>query len=119
VQSADPGIEGLDYAGGLKRLGNMQAAYTRVLASYAANMPGLLDKIRGFRPQDLENYRITVHGIKGASYGIGANDVGRQAEALEMAAKNNDIETILAKNDGLILQAQKLAAAISAYITSL
>jgi signal transduction histidine kinase/DNA-binding response OmpR family regulator len=119
--SDSPGtsIPGIDYATGLKRMGSREAAYIRVLTSYSANMPTLLAKIRGFGGESLADYIITVHGIKGASYGICADDVGKQAEALEMAGKSGDIETILAKNDGFILQAEKLIANISRYVTSL
>ena len=112
-------IAGIDYAGGVKRMGNREAAYIRVLTSYSANMPTLLAKIRGFTGQNLADYIITVHGIKGSSYGICADEVGKQAEALEMAGKSGDIETILAMNDGFILQTEKLVADISRYVTSL
>jgi signal transduction histidine kinase/CheY-like chemotaxis protein len=117
--AAESPIPGIDFAAGVKRLGNRKAAYVRILASYSAGLPAMLDKIRIFTVDKLNDYIITVHGIKGSSYGICANDAGRQAEALEMAAKNNDIETILAKNDGFILQMEKLAANIGKYVTSL
>ncbi|MDR2477672.1 MAG: response regulator [Treponema sp.] len=112
-------IAGIDYAGGVKRMGNREAAYIRVLTSYSANMPTLLAKIRGFTGQNLADYIITVHGIKGSSYGICAEAVGKQAEALEMAGKSGDIETILAMNDGFILQTEKLVADIRRYVTAL
>jgi len=114
-----PSIEGIDFAGGVKRMGNKTAVYNRILSSYAAGMPALLDKIRNFETSNLNEYKITVHGIKGASHGICANDIGQLAEALEMAAKSGDIETILAKNDGFILQTEKLIDRISEYIVSL
>ena len=112
-------IAGIDYKEGVKRLGNKEASYLRVLSSYAAGMPALLDKIRYFMPSALDDYRIIVHGIKGSSYGICANEIGKQAEALEMAARSGDIETILAKNDGFILQMEKQIGEITKYVTSL
>jgi hypothetical protein len=112
-------IEGIDFKEGVKRMGNREAAYIRVLTSFSVNMPALLAKVRNFRGDMLQDYTITVHGIKGSSYGICANEIGRQAEALEMAAKNSDFETIIEKNDGFILQMEKLIAEISKYITSL
>ncbi|MDR2478767.1 MAG: response regulator [Treponema sp.] len=109
-------IAGLDFVGGLKRMGNREAAYIRVLASYAAGMPALLEKVRAFSPETIEDYTITVHGIKGSSYGICADEAGRQAEALEMAAKSGDIETIAAKNSGFIALAEKLVEDIGKYL---
>jgi signal transduction histidine kinase/CheY-like chemotaxis protein len=117
--AAESPIPGIDFAAGVKRLGNREAAYIRIITSYSAGLPALLNKIRVFTVDKLDEYIITVHGIKGSSYSICANDVGKQAEALEMAAKNGDIEMILAKNDGFILQMERLAADIGRYVTSL
>jgi CheY-like chemotaxis protein len=112
-------IEGVDFTAGVKRLGNRKDAYIRVLTSFAANMPALLNKIRDFSPNSLKDYTITIHGIKGSSYGICADTIGKQAEALEMAAKGGDIETIIAKNDSFILEMEKLIGEITKYVTSL
>jgi signal transduction histidine kinase/CheY-like chemotaxis protein len=115
---SDSPIPGVDFAAGLKRMGNREAAYIRVLGSFSSAMPALLDKIRTLKTESLGDYTITVHGIKGACYGICADDAGRQAEALEMAAKNEDLEVILAKNSGFILQMEKLTADIGNYLAS-
>ena len=112
-------IPGIDYEEGIKRMGNKEASFIRILSSFAAGMPTLLDKIRHFDTCIIDDYRITIHGIKGSSYGICANEIARQAEALEMAAKNGDVETILAKNDGFILHMEKLIGEIAKYVTSL
>jgi HPt (histidine-containing phosphotransfer) domain-containing protein len=47
---------------------------------------------------NLKEYAIVVHGIKGSSYGIMAQEVGKQAERLERAAKANDMETVKAEH---------------------
>jgi hypothetical protein len=99
-------------------MGNREESYVRVLSSYAANLPAMLDKLREFNAASLSAYTITVHGIKGASYGICANDIGKQAEALEMAAKSGDLETISAENDSFILGAEKFTADLAAYLVS-
>ena len=117
-EAAASPVEGVDFAAGVKRMGNKEAVFIRILSSFAAGMPALLSKIRSFDSSNLEDYRITIHGIKGASYGICANDIGKQAEALEMAAKNGDIETILAQNDNFILHMEKLLGNITRYVTS-
>jgi signal transduction histidine kinase/AmiR/NasT family two-component response regulator/HPt (histidine-containing phosphotransfer) domain-containing protein len=113
-----PSIEGLDWTDGLRRMGNQEASYIRVLDSYVANLPAMLDKLREFNAASLSAYMITVHGIKGASYGICANDIGKQAEALEMAARNGDTETILANNGSFILRAEKFIADLAADLAS-
>ncbi|MFR2520797.1 MAG: Hpt domain-containing protein [Evtepia gabavorous] len=41
-----------------------------------------------------EDYVIEVHSLKSAARWIGAMDLGDQAEALEMAGRSEDLETI-------------------------
>ncbi|MDR1105894.1 MAG: response regulator [Treponema sp.] len=115
--SASP-VQGIDWAEGIKRMGNREVSFLRVLGSYAANLPAMLDKLREFSAETLDAYIITVHGIKGASYGICANGIGKEAEALEMAAKNSDIETVLANNGAFIARAEKFAGELAAYLAS-
>jgi hypothetical protein len=81
-------------------------------------MPALLDKTRNFKNDSPGDYTITVHGIKGSCCGICADDAGRQAAALETAAKNGNAEVILAKNGGFILRMERLAADIARYLAS-
>jgi signal transduction histidine kinase/DNA-binding response OmpR family regulator len=100
-------VEGIDLAEGKERYNN-DAAFLDIIRSYCLHTPELLDKIRNFSVEALRQYTITVHGLKGSSYGICANEIGKYAEALEMAARAGDIETIRIKNNGLIEKVEKL-----------
>jgi signal transduction histidine kinase/AmiR/NasT family two-component response regulator len=111
-------IEGVDFAGGVQLMGGREDSFIRVLRSYALNIPALLDRIRDFHVESIGDYIITVHGIKGSSYGICARETGQWAEALEMAAKKGDIETILANNSYFILAVEKLAKHIRDFLAS-
>jgi hypothetical protein len=55
---------------------------------------------------------VTVHGIKGSSYGINADDIGREAETLEHAAKAGDYEQVAGTNAAFIARTETLVAAI-------
>ena len=101
-------VSGLDVEKGLRRFGSDGESYMRVLNSFMVNTPPLLDKIRRINKDDLENYAITVHGIKGSSRGIGADAVGDMAEALEEAAKSGDFEFIAAATPGFLKATDKL-----------
>ncbi|MDR1043053.1 MAG: hypothetical protein LBL54_04030, partial [Clostridiales Family XIII bacterium] len=79
-------ISGLDVEKGLSRFGGDES-FIRTLRSYAKHTPPLIEKIRNFEESDLPDVAVTVHGIKGSSYGICADVVGKKAEALEHAAK--------------------------------
>jgi signal transduction histidine kinase/CheY-like chemotaxis protein/HPt (histidine-containing phosphotransfer) domain-containing protein len=113
-----PKIDGIDYAEGVKRMGNRESAYLRVLGSFAANMPAQLDNIRRVKAGDLADYTIKIHGIKGASYGVCANKIGKEAEELEMASKRGDAEAVIAGNAAFIANMESQLAKITGYLES-
>jgi CheY-like chemotaxis protein/HPt (histidine-containing phosphotransfer) domain-containing protein len=97
-----PGIAGLDMEKGIERFGGDEDSYFDVLRSYVVNTPPLLEEAKTVSKEILADYAITVHGIKGSSRGIVANEVGDQAEALENAAKSNNYDFVSAKNPALL-----------------
>jgi signal transduction histidine kinase/DNA-binding response OmpR family regulator len=101
--------EGLDFQEGIRRFGNA-AAYLQVLRSYATHTPVLLQRLRDVIEDDLTEYSIAVHGLKGSSYGICAYDIGKRAEALEFAAKAKDRQTLRADHGALLERAEALLA---------
>ncbi|MDR2136909.1 MAG: response regulator, partial [Synergistaceae bacterium] len=111
--SSPPGdrIRGVNVAMGMSRLGD---AYLKILLSYAVHTSDLLETIRAVTAQSLSGYAITVHGVKGASRGIYAEQVGNMAEELERAAKNGDFETVRSKNDAFIQTLETLLSDIRA-----
>jgi CheY-like chemotaxis protein len=94
-------IEGIDLPKGLERYKN-DLVYLEILRSYADSMPEFLDTLRNVLPENLGVYAVTVHGIKGSSYQICADETGKQAEILEFAAKAGDWETVK-KNNGILV----------------
>jgi CheY-like chemotaxis protein len=94
-------IEGIDLAAGRERYGN-DSVYLEILHSYAASIPDFLDSLRGVSRETLDDYTITVHGIKGASRQICAEEAGREAEFLEKAARAKDWATVEAGNGDFI-----------------
>jgi PAS domain S-box-containing protein len=100
-------LEGMDFEAGLKRYGT-EEIYMRVLQSYVTHSPELLDKLRTLTRETLPDYAITVHGLKGASYGVCANETGEAAEELEYAAKAGDYEKVSARNAAFIEKAEVL-----------
>jgi CheY-like chemotaxis protein len=94
-------LEGMDFTAGLERYGT-EETYLRILQSYLTHTPELLEKLRSLSPETLPQYAITVHGLKGASYGICAGEIGKEAEELEFAAKAGDYEKVNSKNAAFI-----------------
>jgi CheY-like chemotaxis protein/anti-sigma regulatory factor (Ser/Thr protein kinase)/HPt (histidine-containing phosphotransfer) domain-containing protein len=119
-ETASPGlfdgltVKGIDLEAGRERYAT-DGIFLEIIRSYYIHTPVLLEKIRGFSeeggcPVDcaLDQYAITVHGLKGSSYSICANEAGDYAAALEIAARAKDIETIRAKTGGFIKTVETL-----------
>jgi CheY-like chemotaxis protein len=105
------GIGGIDMEAGIARYGS-QKIYLNILRSYVIHTPELLEKLRGLSRETLAEYAVTVHGIKGASYGISAEEVGNQAEKLEHAAKAGDYDTVSKENASFIEKTEGLVTRI-------
>jgi CheY-like chemotaxis protein len=111
-------VPGLDFKKGLARFGDDREIYWDVLVSYATNTPGLLDKAGECTEENLADYAICVHGVKGSSNSIGAETVGAKAEALEHAAKAGDFAFVNANNGKFISMAQKFIEDLNALLQS-
>ena len=111
-------VEGIDFETGIKRLGGKEEIYLKILKSYVANVPNYLEKLNGFiSSEDTKNdYIIVVHGIKGSSYNICADEVGKMAEALEMAGKNGDWDSVNANHAAFVKVAESLVCELAKLI---
>jgi predicted transcriptional regulator len=90
--------------------------YLGILRSYTVHTPELLEKLRSLSRETLAEYAVTVHGLKGASYGICAEEIGREAEELEYAAKAGDYEKVRERNAAFIAKTEAALAAIGALL---
>jgi CheY-like chemotaxis protein len=104
-------IHGLEVQKALARFSTMEL-YADMLSVYAAYTGDVLDKLREPSENNLKMYAVSVHGLKGSSYGICANIVGKMAEELETSSKAGDLKAVLAHNNDLLVTAQKLIADI-------
>ncbi|MDR2670953.1 MAG: Hpt domain-containing protein [Oscillospiraceae bacterium] len=106
-------IDGIDVAGGLNRFGGRLDTYLQVLRSFLEHVPHALSDLRQAEPT-LRSYTVLVHGIKGSCYGIGADSLGKKAEALEIASKAGDRAGVAAVHDIFLAEAEDLLARLSA-----
>jgi len=112
-------ISGLDIAGGIARFEGSEEAYLKALRSYATGTRVTLDEIRTVTDESLAFYKISVHGIKGASYDICALHVGKLADDLENAADAGVIGFITAHNPAFLDAAGKLIDDIEILVASI
>jgi CheY-like chemotaxis protein len=107
-------IEGLDMEDGLRRLGGKESVYITILRSFAGSMPAMLERVRTCDADNLPDYTIAVHGIKGGCRNVGAKALGDEAEALEMAAKAGDLDRVNAGTGAFVAGVERLLANIGA-----
>jgi CheY-like chemotaxis protein len=108
-------VKGIDFDMGVVRYGT-ESIYLQILGSYAASTPELLDKLRYPTENDLAAYAIFVHGLKGSSRAICANEIEQAAEKLEFAAKARNFKAVSAQNNAFIKSVEVLLAELSAFL---
>lgn len=69
-------------------------ANRRTLETFVYEVEPLAEKLSDYAAEDLELFRIKVHGIKGASRQIGKISLSERAEVMEMAAKTQNMQFI-------------------------
>ncbi|GHU64870.1 hypothetical protein AGMMS49983_11540 [Clostridia bacterium] len=111
IHWGDFDIEGIDLAAGAEKFADDRIYYD-ILKSFAGNTPDLLTKLRGMGDGDLGGFEIIVHGIKSSCYSILANDLGKDAEMLEHAAKAGDFDYVSANKNKFLQKAERLALAL-------
>jgi CheY-like chemotaxis protein/HPt (histidine-containing phosphotransfer) domain-containing protein len=96
-------IDGVDVDAGLERFAGRKSAYLKILQSYSVHTRPLLEDIAAYlASENLQDYAVKIHGIKGASFGIGASDAGTKAAHLEQLAKAGDAAQTAAENSDFI-----------------
>ena len=108
-------VEGINIQAGKIRY--QEKTYLEVLRAYCIHTPALLEKLR--HSQNEEEYIITVHGIKGSTYGICADTVAKQAENLEHAARSGDAQFIKANSDSFVESVEKLLKNLEEFLAAI
>jgi CheY-like chemotaxis protein len=112
-------VAGLDIGRGLERYGGDEAVYLKVLHSYATSTRVLLEEVKSVGEENLHDYRIKVHGIKGSSLDLFAEQVGEAARALEQAAKDGDMSYINENNPPFCGELERLLDTLDALFVQL
>jgi CheY-like chemotaxis protein len=109
-------IPGLNIAKGLNRFNDNAGSYLVILRSYVNNTPAILDSMRDMSADALSAYAVKVHGIKGSSYGISAEPVGKKAKELEDAANGGNYDFVKSHNAFFIELTETLIRDIAALL---
>ena len=94
-------LEGLDVQTGLGYCMNEEEFYVEMLKEYLK--ADKVSKIKQFyAEEDWNNYTTIVHALKSTSLTIGAVHLSEEAKALEMAAKEGDVDYIRLHHKGVL-----------------
>jgi HPt (histidine-containing phosphotransfer) domain-containing protein len=116
---SDESIAWLDEKRCFERFGSDRDSYALILRSFVASTNSLLAGVKGVAGDNLADYAITVHGIKGASRSICADKIGNMAEELEKAAKSGDFSFVRAGNMDFIKAIEELLSRINDILNEL
>jgi HPt (histidine-containing phosphotransfer) domain-containing protein len=114
-------IPGVNIQEGKKRY--PEKAYLDILRAYCVHTPALLEEMRhaqdtNFSEEVMNEYVVTVHGLKGSTFGICAEAIAKQAEALEHAARKRDMQFIKMHHDPLIHVIEELMKKMKEFLAS-
>ncbi len=106
-------IPGLDPKAAVQNSGS-EEAFLSVLQIYYDSFDAKSGEIQSFYDaKDWENYTIKVHALKSSSRLVGALQLGSDAEALENAGKQEDIDYIMAHHDKMMEEYRAIKDALT------
>lgn len=121
-QAEEWSIPGIDIAKALSHIGGSRELYISLLRTY---LDGSEERIRKLEEcknkEDIFNYDITIHGLKGISASIGADSMAAAAAGLEEACK--DPQTAMAyiqiNHDQAVSQYRELLEQIKKWLANM
>ena len=100
-------LEGLDVKTGLTYCMNEEDFYIEMLQEFL--QADKASQLKHFlAEEDWDNYRTTAHALKSTSLTIGAAHLSGEAKALEMAAKEGNMDYIRSHHDGVMDEYKEL-----------
>lgn len=108
-------VQGLDQEA-MHQYNIHERMFTKNARYYMESFARTRDKLREFRDaNDLENYKITVHGLKSTSKMIGALEISEQALSLEEACMDGNAEKLQLETEDLLSKCQVIIDNIRTY----
>ncbi len=109
-------VPGLDAAIAIKNSGS-EESFGSVIRIFYDSYETRSGEIQGYYDaNDWENYTVKVHALKSSSRLVGVMDLGKDAEALEMAGKRLDTEYIMANHDELMNKFRQIHDALKPFL---
>jgi HPt (histidine-containing phosphotransfer) domain-containing protein len=112
-------IPGYDVRKGLAAVDDDTEAWREVTQIFIDTTPGILETLKAQCEENDPQYAITVHGIKGVCYSVGAAAAGDKAKELELRSKDGDIEFVRTHTGILVSTIEKLIGDLKAFLEQL
>jgi HPt (histidine-containing phosphotransfer) domain-containing protein len=116
IDISDIVIPGVDAELGNSLCGGELDIFVSALKSFVNNVPDALEKLRSVSAETLPKYATAVHGLKGTCACIGAEELRKKALDLEMKSKAGDLNGVLALNETLVKETEKLVKDIQIWL---
>ena len=82
--------------------------YLAVLRSWVDDASAYITKLSNVSAETLKDYAVSIHGMKGTSAGIGAEEIREKAKELEMMAKAGNLAGVQAQNELFLKQVESM-----------
>jgi HPt (histidine-containing phosphotransfer) domain-containing protein len=112
-------IQGYDVRKGLAEVDDDTEAWREVTRIFIDTTPGILETLKAQCEENDPGYAVTVHGIKGVCYSVGAMAAGDMAKELELRSKDGDTAFIRTHTGNLISTIEKLIGDLEAFLEKL
>ena len=109
-------IPGYDIRKGLAEVGDDIDSWLEVTRIFIDTTPGLLGALKIQCEENDPEYTVSVHGIKGVCYTVGAKDAGDKARELELRSKEGDTAFVRDNTGNLIATIEKLIVDLKALL---
>ena len=101
-------IHGYDIRKGLAEVDNDFESWLELTRIFIDSTPGILETLKVQCEENDPQYPVTVHGIKGVCYTVGAMDAGDKAKGLELRSKAGNTVFVHDNTGNLISTIEKL-----------
>jgi HPt (histidine-containing phosphotransfer) domain-containing protein len=93
----------------LRRTGGNEHAYLEALGIFSRDVAERLKTLKDFAENNVDDFIVSIHGLKGASANIGAASLAGEAALLEAAGQERDMAAIAGHIDGFMAMAERIA----------
>jgi HPt (histidine-containing phosphotransfer) domain-containing protein len=112
-------IPGYDIRKGLAEVDDDFESWREVTQIFIDTTPGILENLKTQCEENDPQYTVTVHGIKGVCYSVGAVGAGDKAKELELRSKDGDTAFVRTNTGNLISTIEKLIGDLKAFLEQL